>query len=111
MRLRNSNRVVDEVRQSDFHRCPRNPDGADEQVHPGLLHGDGFVPDKLITDELRSYAAAAHDLGIAKRHNAADGATTEPRTRINRPDDVIARCKGSRAWDPRKDFSQSCSSL
>jgi putative transposase len=28
----------------------------------------GFVPDKLVTDELRSYAAAAHDLGIAKRH-------------------------------------------
>ena len=28
----------------------------------------GFVPDKLVTDELRSYAAAVHDLGIAKRH-------------------------------------------
>ena len=28
----------------------------------------GFVPDNLVTDELRSYAAAAHDLGIAKRH-------------------------------------------
>ena len=29
--------VVDEVCQSDFHRRPRNPDGADEQVHPVLL--------------------------------------------------------------------------
>jgi len=28
----------------------------------------GFVPDKLVTDDLRSYAAAASDLGIAKRH-------------------------------------------
>jgi hypothetical protein len=28
----------------------------------------GFVPDKLVTDELRSYPAAAHNLGIAKRH-------------------------------------------
>jgi putative transposase len=28
----------------------------------------GFVPDKLVTDELRSYPSAAHDLGIAKRH-------------------------------------------
>jgi hypothetical protein len=28
----------------------------------------GFVPDKLVTNELRSYAAAASHLGIAKRH-------------------------------------------
>ena len=33
-----------------------------------LLKKYGFVPDKLVTDELRSYASAAHDLGIAKRH-------------------------------------------
>ena len=33
-----------------------------------LLKKYGFVPDKLVTDELRSYAAAAHHLGIAKRH-------------------------------------------
>jgi putative transposase len=33
-----------------------------------LLKKYGFVPDKLVTDELKSYAAAAHDLGIAKRH-------------------------------------------
>jgi hypothetical protein len=38
--------------------------------------------------------------------NAVDGATIERRIRINRPDDESARCKGSRAWDPRKDFSQ-----
>ena len=31
-----------------------------------LLKKYGFVPDKLVTDELRSYAAAARDLGIAK---------------------------------------------
>jgi DDE domain len=33
-----------------------------------LLKKYGFVPDKLVTDELRSYAAAASDLGIAKHH-------------------------------------------
>src|SRR6202049_1870088 len=33
-----------------------------------LLKKYGFVPDKLITDELRSYAAAAGHLGIAKCH-------------------------------------------
>src|SRR6202048_132295 len=33
-----------------------------------LLKKYGFGPDKLVTDELRSYAAAASHLGIAKRH-------------------------------------------
>jgi putative transposase len=33
-----------------------------------LLKKYCFVPDKLITDDMRSYAAAASDLGIAKRH-------------------------------------------
>jgi hypothetical protein len=38
--------------------------------------------------------------------SAADGATTERRTRINRPDEGRGRCKGSRASGRRKDFSQ-----
>ena len=33
-----------------------------------LLKKCGFVPDRLITNDLRSYAAAAHDLGISTRH-------------------------------------------
>ena len=33
-----------------------------------LLKKYGFVSDKLVTDDLRSYAAAAGHLGIAKRH-------------------------------------------
>src|SRR5580704_8446453 len=33
-----------------------------------LLKKYGFVPDKLVTDDLRSYAAAANDLGITRRH-------------------------------------------
>ena len=33
-----------------------------------LLKKYGFVPDWLITDDLRSYGAAAHDLGIERRH-------------------------------------------
>src|SRR5208282_4681123 len=38
--------------------------------------------------------------------SAVDGATIERRIRVSLPDDENARCKGSRAWDPRKDFSQ-----
>jgi transposase-like protein len=67
-----------------------------------LLKKYGSVPDKLVTDELRSYAAAASHLGILKRH----GATIERRVRLSQPDEGRGRCKGSRAWDPRKDFSQ-----
>jgi transposase-like protein len=33
-----------------------------------LLKKYGFVPDRLITDDLRSYGAAAHGLGIKRRH-------------------------------------------
>jgi len=33
-----------------------------------LLKKYGFVPDQFITDDLRSYGAAAHDLGIDHRH-------------------------------------------
>src|SRR5580704_8038138 len=38
--------------------------------------------------------------------SAADGATTERRIRISRPDDENTRCKVSRAPDRHKDFSQ-----
>jgi putative transposase len=33
-----------------------------------LLKKCGFAPDRLITDDLRSYSAAAHDLGTSTRH-------------------------------------------
>ncbi len=33
-----------------------------------LLKKYSFVPDRMITDDLRSYGAAAHDLGIESRH-------------------------------------------
>lgn len=33
-----------------------------------LLKKHGFVPDRIITDDLRSYGAAARDLGISSRH-------------------------------------------
>jgi DDE domain/CrcB-like protein, Camphor Resistance (CrcB) len=33
-----------------------------------LLKKYGFIPNKLVTDDLRSYAAAVHDLGLSNRH-------------------------------------------
>jgi hypothetical protein len=38
--------------------------------------------------------------------SVADSATIERRIRISQPDERRGRCKGSRAWDRRKDFSQ-----
>jgi hypothetical protein len=63
----------------------------------------GFVPDKLITDELRSYGLQPAILGSQDAMNAVAGATIEQRIRISQPDEGRARCKGSRASDPRKD--------
>jgi mannitol/fructose-specific phosphotransferase system IIA component len=44
-----------------------------------LLKKYGFVPDKFVTDELRSYAAAASHLGIAKRSDMLSGSTSDSR--------------------------------
>ena len=38
--------------------------------------------------------------------NAVDGATIERRIRISQLDEGSARCKVSKAWDPRNDSSQ-----
>ena len=53
-----------------------------------LLKKYGFVPEKLITDDLRSYGAAARDLGIENRHergrwrnNRAENSHQPPRRR------------------------------
>ena len=70
-----------------------------------LLKKYGFVPDLLITDDLRSYGAAARDLGIEKHHRRCYGVTTGLRTRIDRPDEGSARCRVSRAGDQLRDFS------
>jgi hypothetical protein len=37
--------------------------------------------------------------------SVVDGATIEPRIRINQPDDENTRCRVSRALHPHKDFS------
>ena len=71
-----------------------------------FLKNYGVVPDKMVTDDLRSYGAAAGHLGIANVMSAGDGATIGRRIRISLRDKGKGKCKVSRAWDPRKDFSQ-----
>jgi DDE domain len=38
------------------------------EAHAKAVEEMRFIPDRLITDDLRSYAAAARDLGIEKHH-------------------------------------------
>src|SRR6476620_3904472 len=55
-----------------------------------LLKKMAFVPDKLVTDDLRSYGAAARELGLSRRHergrwrnNRAENSHQPPRRRIS----------------------------
>jgi len=70
-----------------------------------LLKKYGFVPDKLITDDLSSYGAAASDLGIAKRHERGRWRNNRAEN-SHQPTRRRERKMRSKAWDPRKDFSQ-----
>jgi transposase-like protein len=71
-----------------------------------LLRKYSFVPDRMITDDLRSYGVAARDLGIESHHDAVDGITIGPRIRISPPDEGRARCSASRAQAQPRSSSQ-----
>jgi len=47
---------------------PRRDKHAALKLMRKLLKKYGFIPDRLITDDLRSYGAAARELGIESRH-------------------------------------------
>ena len=63
-----------------------------------LLRKQGFVPKLLVTDKLRSYAAAFRRLRLSCPHE--QGLTIGPRIRIRRCDDESAKCSGSNRLDP-----------
>jgi putative transposase len=44
-----------------------------------------FVPERLVTDNLRSYGAAARDLGVEHLHERGRWNNNGPRIRISRP--------------------------
>jgi len=67
----------------------------------------GFVPDKLVTDDLRSDGAAARDLGISPRHERGRWRNIDRKIRISRPDEGSARCRDSRVRGRPSDFCPS----
>jgi putative transposase len=60
-----------------------------------LLRKYALVPERLATDDLRSYSAAVHVVGIGM--SAGDGKTIERRIRISQRGGGSASCTGSRA--------------
>jgi transposase-like protein len=68
----------------------------------------GFVPNRLITDDMRSYGAAARDLGIGNRHergrrrNNRVENSHQPTRRKERKLQCLAAMKDGRngSWEP-----------
>jgi hypothetical protein len=60
-----------------------------------MLKKYGFVPDKLVTNELRSYIMLRRPLisGSQDAMSAADGATIERIIRVSQPDEAKPRCR------------------
>jgi transposase-like protein len=69
-----------------------------------LLKKYAFAPERLVTDDLRSYGSAARALGLESRRERGDGRTIERRIRTSRLDGASARCSVSRAPAPRRSF-------
>ena len=69
-----------------------------------LLKKYAFAPERLVTDDLRSYSAAARELGIERRHERGQWRTIELRIRISRRGGGNARCSGSRARGQPRNF-------
>jgi transposase-like protein len=70
-----------------------------------LLKKYAFVPERLVTDDLRSYSAAVHVLGIEHCHERGRWMNNRARIRISRRDGGSARCSGSRVRVRRRNFS------
>ena len=71
-----------------------------------LLKKYAFAPERLVTDDLRSYAPAARDLGIEHLHERGRWRNNRAEIRISRPDGGSAKCNASRARAPRRNSSQ-----
>src|SRR5450432_202309 len=71
-----------------------------------LLKKYCFVPDRMITDDLRSYGAAARDLGIDSHHERGRWKNNRAENSHQPPDGGSARCSVSKARAQPRDSSQ-----
>jgi transposase-like protein len=70
-----------------------------------LLKKQGFVPKCLVTDKLRSYAAAFRRLRLICHMSKGFGKTIGRRIRTRQSDDASASCSRSSQLDPPSAFS------
>jgi DDE domain len=68
-----------------------------------LLKKHGFAPDVLVTDQLRSYAAAKSELGLTARHEQGLRRNNRAENRTCRFVDASGRCSGSNRPDQHND--------
>ena len=71
-----------------------------------LLKKYAFAPERLVTDDLRSYAQRPAISASSICMSAAGGGTIGPRIRISRPDGGSGKCNASRARAPLRNSSQ-----
>jgi hypothetical protein len=85
-------------------RCCEDPGSSPEESDPGVkavklmrkpLKKQGFAPDVLVTDKLRSYGPARSEIGLSARHEQGLRKNNRAEIRINRHDDASVRCSGS----------------
>ncbi len=84
---------------------PRRDKAAALRLMHKLLKKQGFAPKVLVTDKLRSYAAARREPRFSAHHKRGYAKTTEPRTPIKWFDDGSGKCSGSSQPDPPNVFS------
>jgi putative transposase len=64
-----------------------------------LLKKQGFAPDVLVTDKLRSYGAAKSEIGLSARHEQGLRMNNRAENSHHRLADASARCSGSNRPD------------
>ena len=78
---------------------PRRDKAAAVKLMRKLLKKQGFAPDVLATDKLRSYGAAKAELGLSARHEQGLRKNNRAENYISRHDGASARCNASNRLD------------
>jgi putative transposase len=91
--------VDDEGEVLDLLVQPRRDKAAAVKLMRKLLKKQGFAPDVMVTDKLRSYSAAKAEMGLSTRHEQGLRKNNRAGIRISRRHGVSARCSASNLPD------------
>ena len=82
---------------------PRRDQRAAERFFRKLLKGQEREPQRLVTDNLRSYEAALRSIMPSVQHNTERYANNRAKFRVSRFDSARGKCEGSNPWLKRND--------